>query len=119
MTGFGSVAALLAAGAVTVGGLLGSGSDESSGSATRTALVIDAAAARNGRDLIDSRLRDLEAPIRLPRTSTEASTNVRYFAARGYRVVVAGSQASAAAKATGVDAVQVPNLARALAAAGG
>jgi hypothetical protein len=118
MTGLGPVAALLAAGAVTVGGLLGSDSDGSSGSATRTGLVIDAAAARDGRELIDSRLRDLDAAVRLPRTSTEASTNVRYLAAQGYRVVVAGSQASAAAKVTGVDAVQVPDLDGALAAVG-
>ena len=118
MTGFGSVTALLAAGAVTVGGLVGSDSDGSSGSATRTALVIDAAAARDGRKLIDPRLRDLDAAIRLPRTSTEAGTNLRYFAAQGYRVVVAGSQASAAARATGVDAVRAPDLAGALGALG-
>jgi hypothetical protein len=43
---------------------------------------------------------------------------VRCFAAQGYRVVVAGSRASAAANATGVDAVQVSDLAGALAAVG-
>ena len=118
MTGLGTFAALLAAGVVAAGGLLGSDSHGSSGSATRTALVIDAAAARDGRDLVDSRLRDLDAAIRLPRTSAEARTNVRYFAAQDYRVVVAGSRASGAANATGVDAVQVSDLAGALAAVG-
>ena len=78
--------------------------------------MIDAPAARDGRDLVDARLRATDAEIRLPRTSAEARTNVRYFAAQGYRVVVAGSRASAAADATGVDAVQVPDLSGALAA---
>jgi hypothetical protein len=108
----------MAAGALTAGGILGSDSGGSSGSATRTALVIDAGAARDGRDLVDARLRTVDAEIRVPRTSPEARTNVRYFAAQGYRVVVAGSQASAAAGATGVDAVRVDDLAGALAAVG-
>lgn len=114
MTGLGTFAALLAAGAVTAGGLLGSDSGAASGSATRTALVIDRAAARDGRDLVDSRLRDVDAAIRVPRTPTEARTDVRYFAAQDYRVVVAGSQASAAANATGVAAERAPDLAGAL-----
>jgi hypothetical protein len=118
MTGLGTVAALLATGVLTVGGLVGSDSGASSGSGTGTALVIDASAARDGRNLVDSRLRDLDAVLRLPRTSTEARTNVRYFDAQGYRLVVAGSQANAAADATAVDAVHVPDLARALAVVG-
>jgi hypothetical protein len=118
MTGLGTVAALLATGVLTVGGLIGSDSGASSGSGTGTALVIDASAARDGRNLVDSRLRDLDAVLRLPRTSTEARTNVRYFDAQGYRLVVAGSQANAAADAAGVDAVHVPDLARALAVVG-
>jgi hypothetical protein len=118
MTGLGTVAALLATGVLTVGGLVGSDSGASSGSGTGTALVIDASAARDGRNLVDSRLRDLDAVLRLPRTSTEARTNVRYFDAQGYRLVVAGSQANAAADAAGVDAVHVPDLARALAVVG-
>jgi hypothetical protein len=116
MTGLGTqIGALLAAGAVAVGGLLGAGSDRS---APRTALVIDAAAARDGRDLVDPRLRGVDADIRLPRTADEARTDVRYFAAQGRRVVVAGRDAIAAARATGVHAMSAPDLAVAVAAAG-
>lgn len=112
MTALGSFAALLSAGLLTAGGLLGSDSS----SATKTAVVIDAAAARDGRDLVDARLRAVDAEVRLPRTRREARTNVRYFAAQDYRVVVAGSQARAAAEATGVEAEKAPGLAGALAA---
>jgi hypothetical protein len=110
------VAALFAAGALTAGGVLGSDSGGSPGSTTRTALVIDASAARDGRDLVDGRLRAVDAEIRLPRTSAEARTNVRYLAAQGYRVVVAGLRATAAADAMGVEAVHAPGLTGALAA---
>ena len=114
MTGLGTqIGALLAAGAVAVGGLLGAGSDRS---APRTALVIDAAAARDGRHLVDARLRGVDADVRLPRTADEARTDVRYFAAQGRRVVVAGHDAIAAARATGVRAMGAPDLASALAA---
>lgn len=58
--------------------------------------MIDAARASQGRELVDPRLRDTAADVRLPRNSTEACTNVRYFDALGYRVVVSGPQASAA-----------------------
>jgi hypothetical protein len=81
---------------------------------SRTALVIDASRARDGRDLVDPRLRDLEAEVRLPRTQDEARTNVRYFDALGYRVVVAGPEASAAAQAVGVDAVRAAGLPQAV-----
>jgi hypothetical protein len=119
MTGLGTFAALLAAGAVTAGGMLGSDSGAASGSATRTALVIDATSVRDGRDLVDSRLRKVDAAIRIPRTPTEARTDVRYFAEQGYRVVVAGSQASAASNATGVAAQRAPDLTGALEVVGG
>jgi hypothetical protein len=72
--------------------------------------------AGDGRDLIDSRLRDLDAAIRLPRNPVEARTNVRYFAAQGYRLVVAGPLAGAAARSARVAARHVPDLGGALAA---
>jgi hypothetical protein len=107
------IGALLAAGAVAVGGLLGAGSDRP---APRTALVIDAASARDGRALVDPRLRAVDADIRLPRTADEARTDVRYFAAQGRRVIVAGPAATAAARTTGTVARGAPDLAGALAA---
>jgi hypothetical protein len=113
MTGFGTgVATLLAAGAVALGGVIdvGSGNEHP---AAPTALVIDAALARDGRDLVDPRLESTGAEVRLPRTAVEARTNVRYFEATGYRVVVAGTNATAAA---GTSAVREPDLAGALAA---
>jgi hypothetical protein len=117
MTGLGTqIGTLLAAGAVAVGGLLGAGSDRS---AHRTALVIDAATGRDGRDLVDPRLRAVDADVRLPRTAAEARTDARYFAAQGRRVVVAGARAVAAARAAGVAATAEPNLDAALAAVGG
>ena len=124
MTGIAtSLGTALAAGALALGGALGVGDNEGSldgsqdGAQSRTALVIDASQARDGRELVDPRLRDLDAEVRLPRTSTEARTNVRYFDALGYRVVVAGPEASAAAHATGVDALRAADLPQALAAA--
>jgi hypothetical protein len=115
MTGLGTqIGALLAAGAVAVGGLLGAPSDRS---APRTALVIDAAAARDGRALVDPRLRGLDADVRLPRTADEARTDVRYFAAQGERIIVAGPQSAAAARQVGAAVTGAPDLAGALAAA--
>jgi hypothetical protein len=114
MTGLGTqIGALLAAGAVAVGGLLGAGSDRS---APRTALVVDAAAARDGRTLVDPRLRAVDAAVRVPRTTAEARIDARYFAAQGYRIVVAGPQASAGARDAGVAALRAPDLAGGLAA---
>jgi hypothetical protein len=110
----GTFTALLAAGALAAGGLVGPGATDPSGA--RTALVIDAAAARDGRDLVDPRLHALDAEIRLPRTSAEAVANVRYFDEQRYRLVVAGPHAGAAAEAAGARAVHVPDLAGALAA---
>ena len=66
--------------------------------APRTAIVIDAPAARDGRALVDPRLRAVDADVRLPRDAAEARTDVRYFAAQGYdRIVVAGPRSTAAA----------------------
>ncbi len=76
--------------------------------------MVDSALSAHGRELVDPRLRDLDADVRLPRTSREARTNVRYFDELGYRVVVAGPGASAAASAMGVDAQQAPDLASAV-----
>jgi len=122
MTGIGTqIIALLAAAAA--GGAVGAGSaadgapapaGNRAGTAAETALVIDASAARDGRDLVDDRLDDVDAEVRLPRTAAEARTNVRYFDKQGYRVVVAGPVAGAAADAAGVRAVQAPGVADAL-----
>jgi hypothetical protein len=100
MTGLGTtIGSLLAAGVVAAGSLLGSGSGAHH---TRTALVIDAGLARDGRELVAPRLRALDAELRLPRSAAEAATDVRYLAARGYRLEVAGPDSRAAAKATGI-----------------
>jgi len=116
MTDIGTqLTALLAVVGVAAGGLLGSDSRE--GPAPRSALVIDASAARDGRKLVDPRLIDVDADVRLPRTSIEARTNVLYFDALGYRVVVAGPTATAAADSSGVDAVHAQDLPGALKAA--
>ena len=124
MTGIGStLGALVAGGAVAVAGFLAGGSHGASprspaGDASpRTAIVIDAAAGRDGRELVDPRLRHADAEVRLPRTAAEARINLRYFAAQGFRVIVAGPRAQAAARATHVAAVPALDLAAALAAA--
>ena len=81
MTGIGStVTAFLAGAAVALGGRSQADRD---GSAPHTALVIDAGAGRDGRELVDGRLRAADAEVRLARSSTEASADVRYFAAQG------------------------------------
>ena len=116
MTDIGTqITALIAVVGVAAGGLLGTDSREHR--KTRTALVVDAAAVRDGRDLVDPRLEGLDAEVRLPRSSDEARTNVLYFDSLGYRVVVAGPTASAAADATHVDAVHAADLPGALGAA--
>jgi hypothetical protein len=116
MTGLATqIGAFLAAGALAVGGLLGTTSDRS---APRTAVVVDAAAARDGRALVDPRLRALDADVRLPRTQTEARTDVRYFAAQGYsRVIVAGPLATTAAHESVTTAQTANDLDAVLAAA--
>jgi hypothetical protein len=115
MTDIGSqLTALIAVAAVAAGGLLGPDSSVPDDPSPGTALVIDAAAGRDGRELVDPRLRDVDADVRLPRTAAEARTNLRYFDSLGYRVVVTGPDASAAAEAAGVDAVRAPDLSGAL-----
>jgi hypothetical protein len=115
MTGLGTqIGALLAAGAVAAGGLLGA---DSGRPAPRTAIVVDAAIARDGRALVDPRLRALDADVRLPRTQTEATTDVRYFAGAGYdRVIVAGPRSTAAADEADAVAQRASGLDGALAA---
>jgi hypothetical protein len=115
MTGLASaVVSIAAAGALAVGGALAPGAGHP---APRTALVIDAPAARDGRALVDPRLRTTEADVRLPRTAAEARTDVRYFAAQGYdRVIVAGPRSTAAAQSSTVAAQRAADLPDALAA---
>jgi hypothetical protein len=113
MTGIGAtIASLVTAGALALGGVLGSDRP-----APRTALVIDAATARDGRELVAPSLRDVDAAVRLPRTAAEAETNVRYFAELGDRVIVAGPLASAAAAKAGIAVERARGLPGALAAA--
>jgi hypothetical protein len=117
MTDLGTqITAVFAAGVVAVGGVAGATST-GSGSPTQSAIVIDAAQARDGRDLLDQRLQDSDAEVRVPRTPEEARTSVRYLAELGKRVVVAGPQATAAAESTGIEAVQAGDLAAAMTAA--
>ena len=115
MTGLASAAVSIAvAGALAVGGALAAGAGHP---APRTALVIDAPAARDGRALVDPRLRTTEADVRLPRTAAAARTDVRYFAAQGYdRVIVAGPRSTAAAHSSTVAAERAADLPGALAA---
>jgi hypothetical protein len=112
------ITALVAALAVAAGGVAGAVSADGDGSSQGTALVVDAAEARDGRELVDPRLEAVDAEVRLPRTAAEARTSVRYLSELGHRVVVAGPQATAAAESSGVAAVKVPGLTGALAAAG-
>jgi hypothetical protein len=111
------IVAVLAAGVVATGGVFGAEAlaDGDEGGAS-TALVIDASLARDGRELVNPRLNDVDADVRLPRTAEEARTNVRYFDELDYRVYVAGAQATAAAAEVGVDATRVSGLDQAIAA---
>ncbi len=112
------IAAVLAAGAVATGVAFGAEAGvDGDGGAAPSALVIDASLASHGRELVDPRLEDVDAEVRLPRDADEARTNVRYFDALDYRVYVAGATATAAAERTGVDAMQAGDLDGALAAA--
>ena len=108
-----SIATGLASLAAAVGAAFAPGADQP---APRTAVVIDAPAARDGRALVDPRLRAVDADVRLPRDAAEARTDVRYFAAQGYdRIVVAGPRSTAAADGAAI--VRVADLPAALAAA--
>src|SRR5262245_17139700 len=99
-----SAGALLAAGALALGGMLGAGSDGQAGQREpRLGLVIDAADARHGRELLDPRLRSLDADVRVPRTVQEARTDARYLAAAGADILVAvGPRAADAVEDTGL-----------------
>jgi hypothetical protein len=113
------IAAVLAAGAVATGAVFGAetgAGDDGGGATAPTALVIDASLARDGRELVDQRLQDVDAEVRLPRDAEEARVNVRYFDELDYRVYVAGAHATEAAQETGVDATAVEDLAGAVAA---
>jgi hypothetical protein len=107
---------LLAAGALALGGLLGAGSDGRADQRQASlGLVIDAAAARHGRDLLDPRLRSAGADVRLPRTAQEARTDLRYLVASGdAALVVVGPRAAAAARETGIRARRAADVAHAL-----
>ncbi|MET0615600.1 MAG: hypothetical protein ABW142_09150 [Thermoleophilaceae bacterium] len=111
------IAAVLTAGAVAAGAVFGAEASTGEDAGQPTALVIDSTLARHGSELVDPRLRDADAAIRLPRTAEEARTNVRYFDALDYRVYVAGARSAAAAEQTGVDATEVHGLDGAVAAA--
>jgi hypothetical protein len=111
------IAALAITAAIASGAVLEAGAAGPSRPTAPTALVIDAPLAREGRELVDSRLKAADAAVRLPRDATEARTNVRYLNELGYRVVVAGPNATAAADGTGVGATRVAGLTAALAEA--
>jgi hypothetical protein len=111
------IAALTIAAAVASGAVLDAGAAGPGEPPAPTALVIDAPLGRDGRELVDARLKAVDAEVRLPRNATEARTNVRYLNELGYRVVVAGPDATAAADGTGVGATRVRGLGAALAEA--
>jgi len=111
------IAAVLAATTVAVGAVLGAEASAGNDGKQPTALVIDASLARDGRELLDPRLKDVDAEVRLPRDADEARVNVRYFDALDYRLYVAGPRSAAAAQATGVNATEVDGLPGALRAA--
>ena len=98
-------------------GALAAGVADTGSSPPRTALIIDASLARDGRELVDPRLEDTRAEVRLPRTADEARTNLRYFTELGYRVVAAGPDATGAAEASGASTEIASGLSGALAAA--
>src|SRR6185312_11739024 len=102
---------------LALAGVAGAGAEGAKAPTQRTALVVDAGIGRDGRDLVDDRLAASGAALRLPRTPEEARTNVRYFAAQGYRVVVAGPQSRAAARVAKVPAVAADGVRDAVALA--
>jgi hypothetical protein len=106
------IAGVLVAAAVAAGSVFTAQADDQT---APTALVIDAALARDGRDLVDSRLERVDAEVRLPRDAEEARTNVRYFDELGYTVVVAGDDATGAAEESGEPAAYTSSLAEAVA----
>jgi hypothetical protein len=111
------IAAVLAAGAVAAGAVFAAEASTGESAPRPTALVIDSSLASHGSELVDPRLDDVDAAVRLPRNADEARTNVRYFAELDYRVYVAGARSTAAAERSRVDATAVDGLDGALAAA--
>jgi hypothetical protein len=109
--------AVLVAGVLAASAVFGAEASTGEDAPQQKALVIDSSLASPGTQLVDPRLKDLDAAIRLPRNADEARTNVRYFDALGYTVYVAGGTSTAAADQTGVDATEVDGLAGALDAA--
>jgi hypothetical protein len=104
MTGLATtLTSALVAGVIAAGSLLGGGTG-----GTHTAVVVDAALARDGRDLVAPHLRRLDAELRIPRTEAEAEMDLRYLAKQGYRVVAIGPESRAAAVAAGVQTVKTP-----------
>jgi len=95
-----TIASALVAAVVAASGVFGATKSDS----PRTALVVDAALARDGRDLIAPRWRSMDAELRVARSQAEAETDLRYLAARGYRLDVAGPASTAAARETGLPA---------------
>ena len=110
------IAAVLAVGAVATGAVFGAEAGTADDGGVPAALVIDASLARDGHELVDPRLEDVDAEVRLPRDAEEARINVRYFDELDYHVYVAGARATDAANKAGVDATPVAGLAGALAA---
>ena len=102
---------------MAVGAVFGAEASTGEDAGQPTALVIDSSLASHGSELVDPRLKHVDAAVRLPRDSDEARTNVRYFDALDYRVYVAGARSTAAAEQTGVDATEVDGLDGALTAA--
>jgi hypothetical protein len=104
------IAAVLAAGAVAAGAVFGAEASTGGDAAQPTALVIDSSLASQGSEVVDPRLDDVDAAVRIPRDADEARTNVRYFDELDYRVYVAGARSTEAAEQTGVDATEVSGL---------
>jgi hypothetical protein len=112
-----SAGALVAAGALALGGLFGAGSAGPAGAyEPRLGLIIDAPAARHGRDLLDPRLRAVAADVRVPRSAQEARIDARYLAAAGDDILVAvGPRAAEAAADTGLPVRRAADAAEAAA----
>jgi hypothetical protein len=114
MTGIGAqIVALLGAAALAAGGVLGADGDDAPG--RPTALVVDAALARDGRQLVDDRLRGAADQLRVARSAAEARIDVRYLLASGHRLIVAGPESAAAA--AGLPAERAASVAGAVASA--
>ena len=95
---------LLVAGALAAGGAVGSAASDSPAAARRAAIVVDASLGRSGSALVDPRL-------------AAAHADVRYLAARGDRLIVAGPLATTAAHDTGTPVRTASGLDGALTAA--